>query len=209
MARDGVWEAWQGMWLSSAVLAALGIFLTYKAVNDSVILNADTYLNAIKNLIGKRASRKVEQKEVIIFNPDYHAVYSRLGQLCQDAGEYLAKQKRWLNYISFWQSGGEDTVAEKIVNEMESIVEELSNSDQILILNKLMDYPMIGGYKLLSAHLNKKLCLIIGFFLPLGIPFYLFATYRRKLLRQDIQTVQKVSEELKNIIINLKDTEYV
>ncbi|GHU75882.1 membrane protein [Bacteroidia bacterium] len=209
MARDGVWEVWQGMWLSSAVLAALGIFLTYKAVNDSVILNADTYLNAIKNLIGKRASRKVERKEVIIFNPDYHAVYSRLGQLSQDACEYLAKQKRWLNYISFWQLGGEDTAAEKIVNEMENIVEELSNSDQILILNKLMDYPIIGGYKPLSAYLNKKLCLIIGFFLPLGIPFYLFATYRRKLLRQDIQTVQKVSEELKDIIINLKDTEHV
>lgn len=48
MARDGVWEAWQGMWLSSAILAPLGIFLTYKAVNDSVILNADTYLNALK-----------------------------------------------------------------------------------------------------------------------------------------------------------------
>ena len=71
MARDGIWEAWEGMWLSSAILAPLGIFLTYKAVNDSVILNADTYLNAIKNFIGKRAGRKVEKKEVIIFNPDY------------------------------------------------------------------------------------------------------------------------------------------
>lgn len=48
MARDGVWTAWQGMWLSSFVLTPLGVFLTYKAVNDSVILNADTYLNAIR-----------------------------------------------------------------------------------------------------------------------------------------------------------------
>jgi lipopolysaccharide export system permease protein len=31
MARSGVWEEWEGMWLSSAVLAPLGIFLTYKA----------------------------------------------------------------------------------------------------------------------------------------------------------------------------------
>lgn len=58
MARDGVWEAWQGMWLSSAILAPLGIFLTYKAVNDSVILNADTYLNALKNLFGKTFGQK-------------------------------------------------------------------------------------------------------------------------------------------------------
>ena len=65
MARDGIWEAWEGMWLSSAILAPLGIFLTYKAVNDSVILNADTYLNAIKNFIGKRAGRKVEKLSLI------------------------------------------------------------------------------------------------------------------------------------------------
>ncbi len=67
MARDGVWDAWEGMWLSSVVLTPMGIFLTYKAVKDSVILNADTYVNAMKNLIGKREGRKVERKEVIIY----------------------------------------------------------------------------------------------------------------------------------------------
>ena len=51
----------------------MGIFLTYKAVKDSVILNADTYVNALKNLIGKREGRKVERKEVIIYTPDYEA----------------------------------------------------------------------------------------------------------------------------------------
>ena len=45
MARDGVWEAWRGMWLSSAILTPMGAFLTYKAAKDSVIMNADTYLN--------------------------------------------------------------------------------------------------------------------------------------------------------------------
>jgi lipopolysaccharide export system permease protein len=34
MARDGVWDAWQGVWLSSFVLFPLGCFLTYKAMND-------------------------------------------------------------------------------------------------------------------------------------------------------------------------------
>jgi len=50
MARDGIWPVWQGMWLSALFLAALGAFLTAKAVNDSVILNADTYRNALKKL---------------------------------------------------------------------------------------------------------------------------------------------------------------
>jgi lipopolysaccharide export system permease protein len=209
MARDGVWMVWQGMWLSSAVLAVLGAFLTNKAVSDSVILNADTYLNAFKNLIGKRTSRNVERKEVIIFTPDYPALYSRLDKLSRDSIDYMAKQKRWIDYLSYWREGGKDIAAEQIVTEQESIVEELENSDRILVLNKLMDYPIIGGHKQLSSHLNQQMYLAIGFFLPLGIPVYLFAIYRRKLLCQDIQTVQKVSEELKDIIINLKDTERV
>jgi lipopolysaccharide export system permease protein len=41
MARENVWEVWQGMWLSSFVLLPIGIFLTYKAATDSVLLNFD------------------------------------------------------------------------------------------------------------------------------------------------------------------------
>ncbi|WP_302062794.1 LptF/LptG family permease, partial [uncultured Duncaniella sp.] len=45
LARDGKWPVWQGMWLSAAVLLPLGIFFTYKAVNDSAVFNKDAYLN--------------------------------------------------------------------------------------------------------------------------------------------------------------------
>ena len=204
MARDGIWEAWEGMWLSSAILAPLGIFLTYKAVNDSVILNADTYLNALKNFIGKRAGRKVEKKEVIIFNPDYAAMLPRLDKLAENCAEYLKSHKRWLNYFTFWKQGGKDHTAEQLATEMEGIIEELGNSDQNLVLNKLMDYPVIGGYNQLNANLNGKIGLAFGIFFPIGLPVYLLATYQRKLLRHDIQVVQKTSRELEDMIRNLE-----
>ena len=41
MAREAVWEVWQGMWLSSGVLLPIGIFLTYKAATDSTLFNID------------------------------------------------------------------------------------------------------------------------------------------------------------------------
>lgn len=204
MARDGVWQAWEGMWLSSAILAPLGIFLTYKAVNDSVILNADTYLNALKNFIGKRAGRKVEKKEVIIFNPDYPALLPRLEKLAGECDVYLKNHKRWLNYFAFWKQGGKDHTAEQLATEMEGIIEELGNSDQNLILNKLMDYPVISGYNQLNTKLNGKAGLAVGIFFPIGLPVYLLATYQRKLLRHDIQVVQKTSRELEEMIINLE-----
>ena len=43
MAREGLWHVWQGMWLSSAVLLPIGIFLTYKAATDSGLFNPDAY----------------------------------------------------------------------------------------------------------------------------------------------------------------------
>jgi len=43
-ARDGVWDPVFGGWISSAAMLPLGLFLTYKAVNDSAILNSDAYL---------------------------------------------------------------------------------------------------------------------------------------------------------------------
>lgn len=204
MARDGVWEAWEGMWLSSAVLAPLGIFLTYKAVNDSVILNADTYLNALKNLIGKRSGRKVEKKEVIIFTPDYTAILPRLDELANDCASYLKGHKRWLNYITFWKQGGKDHTVELLAEEMDGIIEDLANSDQNLLLNKLMDYPVIGGYNQLNANLNGKIGLALGIFIPIGLPIYLLATYQRKLLRHDVQVMQKTSRELEDMIKSLE-----
>ena len=39
--REGVWPAVQGMWLSAGVLLPLGVFLTYKASRDSMILNLE------------------------------------------------------------------------------------------------------------------------------------------------------------------------
>lgn len=204
MARDGIWDAWEGMWLSSAVLAPMGVFLTYKAVKDSVILNADTYVNALKNLIGKREGRKVEKKQVIIYTPDYDAALPKLAKLVEQSTTYLANHKRWVNYLTFWKQGGKDDTAEQLARETENLVEELSNSDQNLLLNKLMDYPIIGGYNnKLSKHLNGKNGLAIGLFFPLGLPVYLLATYQRKLLRHDVLMVQKTSKELINMIYSL------
>ncbi|MBP1638616.1 MAG: permease YjgP/YjgQ family protein [Bacteroidetes bacterium] len=56
MAREGFWPVWRGMWLSSSVLLPVGIFLTYKAVGDSVIMNPDAYIQIIKSIRKRLAS---------------------------------------------------------------------------------------------------------------------------------------------------------
>jgi len=52
MARDGIWEVWQGMWLSSFALFPLGVFLTYKAMNDSALFNPEAYGKFFRKILG-------------------------------------------------------------------------------------------------------------------------------------------------------------
>ena len=44
MAREALWPTWAGMWLSSAVLLPIGVFLTYKAATDSALLNPEAWV---------------------------------------------------------------------------------------------------------------------------------------------------------------------
>ena len=50
MATEGIWDVWFGMWFSSIVLLPLGIFLTYKAANDSELFNSENWILRIKKL---------------------------------------------------------------------------------------------------------------------------------------------------------------
>ncbi len=43
-AADGQVPVWQGMWLASAVLLPIGIFLTRKATNDASLLDVDSWI---------------------------------------------------------------------------------------------------------------------------------------------------------------------
>ena len=61
-ARELMWYPAAGTWLSSLVLLPLGVFLSYKASNDSVIMNSDFYIETFKKLIAfqKRVHQKVK-----------------------------------------------------------------------------------------------------------------------------------------------------
>lgn len=61
MAREAFWPTWAGMWLSSAVLLPIGIFLTYKAATDSALLNPEAWVKVydkVKNKISTITKRK-------------------------------------------------------------------------------------------------------------------------------------------------------
>lgn len=54
---EGVIPAWQGIWISSAVLMPIGIFLTIKATNDASLFDLDSWILFLKKLISVRDRR--------------------------------------------------------------------------------------------------------------------------------------------------------
>ena len=90
-ALNGRWAVWEGMWLSSAVLLALGIFLTYKAINDSAVFNKDAYLNFLRKIIGKSETRNVVHKEVIIDEATPEEILEQLETLDKECNSLTEK----------------------------------------------------------------------------------------------------------------------
>jgi lipopolysaccharide export system permease protein len=50
LVEEDVIGTFAGMWASSYILLPIGVFLTYKATTDSVIMNIDTYLLFLKKI---------------------------------------------------------------------------------------------------------------------------------------------------------------
>ena len=206
MASNGMWQPWQGMWLSSAVLLPLGIFLTRKAVNDSVLLDTETYVDNIKKWFGIRTVRKIERKEVIVFNVDYASLRLRIETLEQLCNAYLSDCRRGTSYFAFWQRGGRDDEADRIVSAMEQMIEEGSNSDRNLLLNKLMDFPIITG-RWSGFWLSRQTGNLIACLFPVGLPVYLGVAWRRKFLLRDFRTVRQVCGELLETVKRIENGE--
>jgi len=60
-ATEGFFPVWFGMWVSSAILLPVGIFLTYKAAKDAKMFNSETYLkfyDVLKNFYNRLLAKK-------------------------------------------------------------------------------------------------------------------------------------------------------
>lgn len=202
MARDGKWIVWMGMWTSSAVLAPLGIFLTYKSNKDSVVLNADAYINWFKKIAGIRSVRHLFKKEVIIHDPDYGRIPGELEQLTGECQAYVTRNQlmKAPNYFKLWMAGEKDDEVMAINDRLETLVEEMSNTKSATLIGALNNYPVIP----VSAHIRPFhsywLNLAAGVIFPVGLFFYFRIWAFRIRLAKDMERIIKNNEQVQFII---------
>ena len=71
LAKEGNWEAIYGVWLSTFILTPIAVYLTWKATNDSALLDTDWYAGRIKALrdrIAPAAARLTDKLKFRIRN---------------------------------------------------------------------------------------------------------------------------------------------
>ena len=200
LARDGRWEVWQGMWLSSAVLLPLGMFLTHKAVNDSAVFNPDAWLNFLRRFTGLHQTRKLEAKEVIINEVVPADALTQIADLKASCQQFLDRYPARQRYIDYWQQGYDKKAIKSLATEVDNVVDYLSNSRDQMVLNKAMDYPVIRQLLTYQPVANKTAGTVLAALFPIGLPVWLVGMRHQKNLRRDIQLTIKTCDQLTAIL---------
>ena len=200
LARDGKWEVWQGMWLSAAVLLPLGVFLTYKAVNDSAVFNADAYTNFFRKFFGMNEVRKLELKEVVMDEVDNQVAVERLTKLQDMIATYLQEQPSKETYTAYWLRGYALSDLRNLRDYMEQTVEYVSNSRSRNVILKLMDMPVVRVMSLLQPGRPKWLGMILMIIFPIGVPVWLYGRRLIAEVRKELNDSSNVAGQLIDLI---------
>ena len=200
LARDGKWEVWEGMWLSSAVLLPLGVFLTYKAINDSSVLNADAYLNFFRRIFGITEVRHVEMKDITMDEVTIERSTTLLSQLDEKCNEYLAENKGNQNYIQFFTHGYDRNKLARLAEQLDKTIEYFSNSRDKLVINKLSDYPILKNLWFYNISPNRKIAIAAAVIFPIGLPIWLIGRKLRNDLHEELTKIIKLDQQVEQLI---------
>ena len=199
-ALHGRWDVWEGMWLSSGVLLALGIFLTYKAVNDSAVFNKDAYVNFFRKIVGKSETRKVVHKEVIIDEATPQEILNKVELLDTSIVALIDRfgNKRQ-SFFAYWTRGYDRQAIRSMHDEVENFVETAQNCRSALLVTKLMDYPILRNLLLYRPCPSVWTGSIAMCLLPLSLPLYFIGIWEQKQLRQELQIIRRTNKEIADI----------
>lgn len=192
MARGGMWAIWFGNALAPAVLVPMAVFFTYKATNDSVVFNVDLYTDIFRRFFGLRVKRPIYSKEVVINDPDYAADLERLESITSEIDLYSQSHrlKHAPNWIKVFFRYEPDHKIEAINEELETVIEDLSNSRDRTIVNHLSAYPIMSVKAHTRPFERRWLNIVSAVIIPFGLVLYLRMWRYRLRLWRDLRTVK-------------------
>ncbi len=198
MARQGDWAIWFGRGLSPAILIPTAIFITYKANNDSAVFNIDLYRNFFIRILGLRMKRNISSKEVIISAPRYIDDADMLRKMNNEIEAYVERSnlKSPPNFIKTFFKYQPDHDIEQLSRKLETVIEDLSNTRNRIILSELNQYPIL----ITKAHTRpfeyKYLNIASAIIIPVGLFLYCRMWGFRLRLYRDLKTIKQTNESI-------------
>ena len=198
MSRRGIWSVWFGKSIATAVLTPVAVFFTYKANNDSVVFNLDLYRTIFMKLLGLRLKRHVNAKEVIINDPDYPKDATTLMQVTDDITTYAHAHKLYQlpNPVKVFFRYEPDHEIERISEEMEQTIEDLSNTRDKVIMTELNNFPVVSTKAHTRPFERRWMNIIAAIIVPVGIFLYIRMWMFRLRLYRDLKNIKQTNTNI-------------
>lgn len=199
LARDGKIPVWEGVWVSSGVLLPLGVFVTYKAVKDSAVFNADSYMRMIRMLTGKNV-RALSVKEVVIEDFIPENADRMLTDLREACAEFSRRFPRPPGYVSYWRRGIPSADITALNARLEHTVSYISNSRSQGVIDKLNALPLIENFRILHPVGKRRTANIWIWCFPAGLTVWLLSLpWQRRLLKR-LKQIDTLIPEIQAIL---------
>ena len=200
MSRQGSWPIWIGHWLAIAIMSPLAVFVTYKAMNDSMVFNADGWKRFFTRLLGLRAKRSIQGKEVVIEPPRYKQDNETLLQINGEVMEYSRRHnlKSLPNFIKVFFKYEEDHDIEAISDKLEKVIRDLSNTRDKQVMHLINQYPVLAVKAHTRPFDRRWMNIVAAIIVPVGIFAYLrMWRFRLRLLR-DLKVIRYTNTNIVN-----------
>ena len=200
MSRQGSWPIWIGHWLAIAIMSPLAVFVTYKAMNDSMVFNADGWKRFFTKLLGLRAKRSIQGKEVVIEPPRYKQDNETLLQINGEVMEYSRRHnlKSLPNLIKVFFKYEEDHDIEAISDKLEKVIRDLSNTRDKQVMHLINQYPVLAVKAHTRPFDRRWMNIVAAIIVPVGIFTYLrMWRFRLRLLR-DLKVIRYTNTNIVN-----------
>ena len=152
MARDGHAPVPFGIWLSTMIMAPLGIFVTYKAMNDSSVFDPDRIKLVFRKMLFRKDKRALTLKEVIINDILAGEAYRKIigiNGLCKEILKEIKGRYLFIGKSVCIQ-------AREVEDRMEELVEYLHDSRDNKIITLLNRYPVFHPGRFTSVRSLRR-----------------------------------------------------
>ena len=198
MARGGMWAIWFGKGIATAVLAPTAAFITYKANNDSAVFNLDSYIDLGMRILGMRRKRHIASKEVIINDPDYQHDIQELNRISDEVTQYSHEHnlKSPPNIIKVFFKYQPDHEIERISEELDTVIDDLNNTRDRIILGLLGHYPVVSEKAHTRPFERRWLNILSAILIPFGAFLYIRMWSFRLRLLKDLRVIKQTNTQI-------------